>query len=111
MPVAIIWNCDQPMRPRLTASLPVLGLGFGLIFAPAINTATLGVARSDAGIASAMVNTMQQVGGSIGTALLSTIAASTTASYATSHHVAATASKRLRRRCNPAGPENVRSSA
>ena len=26
MPVAIIWNCDQPMRPRLTASLPVLGL-------------------------------------------------------------------------------------
>jgi EmrB/QacA subfamily drug resistance transporter len=77
---------------HILPALPVLGLGFGLIFAPAINTATLGVARSDAGIASAMVNTMQQVGGSIGTALLSTIAASTTASYATSHHVAATAS-------------------
>jgi EmrB/QacA subfamily drug resistance transporter len=74
-------------------ALPVLGLGFGLIFAPAINTATLGVDRTDAGIASAMVNTMQQVGGSVGTALLSTIAASTTASYASSHHLAATAAK------------------
>jgi EmrB/QacA subfamily drug resistance transporter len=77
---------------HILPALPILGLGFGLIFAPAINTATLGVARSDAGIASAMVNTMQQVGGSVGTALLSTIAASTTASYATSHHVAVTAS-------------------
>ncbi len=66
-------------------ALPVLGLGFGLIFAPAINTATAGVARSDAGVASAMVNTMQQVGGSVGTALLSTIAASATTSYATAH--------------------------
>ena len=66
-------------------ALPVLHMGFWLTFAPAINTATLGVARTDAGVASAMVNTMQQVGGSIGTALLSTIAASATASYATSH--------------------------
>jgi EmrB/QacA subfamily drug resistance transporter len=66
-------------------ALPVLGLGFGLIFAPAINTATAGVARTDAGVASAMVNTMQQVGGSVGTALLSTIAAGATTSYAKSH--------------------------
>ena len=48
----------------------------GNIFAPAIATATYGVARTDAGVASAMVNTMQQVGGSIGTALLSSIFAS-----------------------------------
>ena len=41
--------------------------------------------RSDAGVASAMVNTMQQVGGSVGTALLSTLAASATVSYARSH--------------------------
>jgi hypothetical protein len=39
-------------------------------------TATFGVQPSDAGVASAMVNTMQQIGGSIGTALLSTLAAS-----------------------------------
>ena len=44
----------------------------GCIFAPAFSTATLGVKNTDAGIASAMVNTSQQVGGSVGTALLST---------------------------------------
>ncbi len=65
-------------------SLIILGLGFGLIFAPAISSATLGVQRADSGVASAMVNTMQQVGGSIGTALLSTLAASATAGYVTS---------------------------
>ncbi len=66
-------------------SLVILGLGFGLIFAPAISSATFGVARQDSGVASAMVNTMQQVGGSIGTALLSTLAASATADYARTH--------------------------
>jgi EmrB/QacA subfamily drug resistance transporter len=60
--------------------LAIMGSGFGLIFAPAIATATLGVDPRDAGVASAMVNTMQQIGGSIGTALLSTLAASATAS-------------------------------
>jgi hypothetical protein len=56
-----------------------------MIFAPAFSTATLGVERGDAGIASAMVNTAQQVGGSVGTALLSTIFASAAASYASAH--------------------------
>ncbi len=68
-------------------SLVVLGLGFGLIFAPAISSATYGVAPRDAGVASAMVNTMQQVGGSVGTALLSTVAAHAAASYASSGRV------------------------
>jgi EmrB/QacA subfamily drug resistance transporter len=62
-------------------ALLILGLGFGMIFAPAINTATFGVARRDSGVAAALVNTMQQVGGSIGTSALSTIALSATASY------------------------------
>jgi EmrB/QacA subfamily drug resistance transporter len=51
--------------------LIIIGLGMGCIFAPAFGTATLGVDRQEAGIASAMVNTSQQVGGSVGTALLS----------------------------------------
>ena len=68
-------------------ALLVLGLGFGMIFAPAINTATFGVAREDSGVASALVNTMQQVGGSIGTSALSTIALTATASYLIAHHV------------------------
>ena len=66
-------------------SLIIIGLGMGCIFAPAFSTATLGIAASEAGVASAMVNTSQQVGGSVGTALLSTIFASATAAYAASH--------------------------
>jgi EmrB/QacA subfamily drug resistance transporter len=67
-------------------ALLILGLGFGLIFAPAINTATTGVRRADSGVASALVNTMQQVGGSIGTSALSTVALTATASYLVAHH-------------------------
>ncbi len=49
--------------------------------APAMSLATSGIAAEDAGVASATVNTMQQVGGSIGTALLNTLAASAATSY------------------------------
>jgi EmrB/QacA subfamily drug resistance transporter len=66
-------------------ALLVLGVGMGCIFAPAFSTATLGVAGSEAGVASAMVNTSQQVGGSVGTALLSTVFASAMTEYASSH--------------------------
>ncbi len=69
--------------------LLLTGVAMGLIFAPAFSTATLGVRNSDAGIASAMVNTSQQVGGSVGTALLSTIFASAAASFASGHLQAA----------------------
>lgn len=61
--------------------LILIGLAMGFIFAPAYNTATLGVAPHDAGVASALVNTSQQIGGSIGTALLNTLAASAATSY------------------------------
>ena len=58
------------------------------MFATAIANATLGVEPSDSGVASATVNASQQVGGSLGVALLSTIAASATARYlAGAHHV------------------------
>jgi hypothetical protein len=50
-----------------------------------MSLATLGVEPRDAGVASAMVNTSQQVGGAIGTALLNTIAASATTSYIADH--------------------------
>ena len=46
-----------------------------------MNTATLGVKAGDAGVAGALVNTGQQIGGSIGTALLSTLAASAATSF------------------------------
>ncbi|MHA6763887.1 MFS transporter [Streptacidiphilus sp. PAMC 29251] len=66
-------------------ALLMLGFGMGLVFMPAMNLATLGVKGQDAGVASAMVSTSQQVGGAIGTSLLSTIANSATADYAKSH--------------------------
>ena len=66
-------------------ALVVIGLGLGLVFACAINTATYGAAREDAGVASAIVNVNQQVGGSIGIALLNTIAASAFSSYLLTH--------------------------
>jgi EmrB/QacA subfamily drug resistance transporter len=69
-------SVDSTYAADVLPGLIVMGLGMGLIFAPAMSGATLGVAPTDAGIASAMVNTSQQVGGSIGTALLSTLAAS-----------------------------------
>lgn len=59
----------------------LLGLGMGLVFMPTMSLATLGVAPYETGAASAIINTAQQVGGSIGTALLNTIAASVTAGY------------------------------
>ena len=69
----------------LLGPLMVTGVGMGLVFGAAANTGTFGVAPRDAGIASASVNTGQQLGGSIGTALLNTIAASATTSYLASH--------------------------
>ena len=59
--------------------LVVVGLGIGLVMAPAFSAATLGVRADDAGVASAAVNTFQQIGGSIATAVLSAIAASAAA--------------------------------
>ena len=65
--------------------LLLIGLGLGLVFGCAMSTSTSGAGPEDAGVASAMVNTTQQVGGSIGTALLNTIAASALTAYIAAH--------------------------
>ncbi|PZS13107.1 MAG: MFS transporter [Solirubrobacterales bacterium] len=88
----ILFTRLSPHGAYISQVLPGLlltGVGMGAVFAPAFSTATLGVKSTDAGIASAMVNTSQQVGGSVGTALLSTIFASAAASYASAHAHAA----------------------
>lgn len=64
----------------------VVSLGLGFVFVPFSNTALVGVAPHDAGVASALVNATQQVGGSLGTALLNTVAASATAAYVAANH-------------------------
>lgn len=64
----------------------VVGVGIGTAFMPAFSLGAHGVESRDVGVASAMTNTSQQMGGSIGTALLNTIAASATTGYVASHH-------------------------
>jgi EmrB/QacA subfamily drug resistance transporter len=77
----------------LTALLPaevLASLGVGTAFVPLSSTALIGVDPSDAGVSSALVNTAQQTGGSLGVAFLNTVAASATTSYLVSHHGSAT---------------------
>jgi len=59
-----------------------LGFGAGLNGTPAINAALSGVRAADTGVTSAMSSTSNQIGASIGTAVLSTVAAGATASFA-----------------------------
>ena len=61
--------------------LILLGIGFGLSLAPSFSTGTLGLQPHDAGVGSATLNTAQQVGVSIGTALLNTLAAGAATAY------------------------------
>jgi EmrB/QacA subfamily drug resistance transporter len=66
-------------------ALLLVGAGLGVVFGCALNAATYGTGAADAGVAAALVNTCQQVGGSIGTALLNTLAASALTSYLVTH--------------------------
>lgn len=81
--VAMVWltglGLDSSYATDILPPLVVAGLGVGLVMAPAMSLATDGVANEDAGVASAAVNTMQQIGGSLGTALLNTLFASAVA--------------------------------
>jgi EmrB/QacA subfamily drug resistance transporter len=70
---------------HLLPGMLVISLGMGLVFVPLTSTALIGVDERDSGVASALVNTTQQVGGSLGTALLNTVAATATANYLVSH--------------------------
>ena len=74
---------DTAYASHVLPSLVLIGVGFGLTLGPSFATATLGVPASDSGVASGMVNTSQQVGGSIGTALLSTLAVSAATEFVT----------------------------
>ena len=78
-------STDTEYVSHILPALVIMGVGLGLVFAPAFNLATLGVRADDSGVASATVNVVQQVGGSIGTALLNTIAASAASTYVASH--------------------------
>ncbi|OXM59331.1 MFS transporter [Amycolatopsis vastitatis] len=72
---------DSGYAGGILPGLIITGAGFGLVFGPAMNLATHGVAPAQSGAASAMVNAGQQLGAAVGTALLNTIAVSGAAGY------------------------------
>ena len=88
VPAIAVW---LPLLVALAALLGSLWLsvGMGLTFVPLSSTALSGVGNHDAGVASAMVNTTQQIGGSLGVALLNTVFTTAVASYITAHGPAA----------------------
>jgi predicted MFS family arabinose efflux permease len=76
----------------LTGILPaevLLGVGVSSVMVPASSMATGGVAPRDTGVAAATLNTSQQLGASLGTALLNTLAATATAAYLSANASAA----------------------
>ena len=74
-------SADSTYVGGVLPSIILMSLGMGLIFVPLSATALFGVSNHDAGVASAVLNTSQQIGGSIGVAFLNTIAASATTAY------------------------------
>ena len=72
---------DAAYWPNILPGMIVMSLGMGLIFVPLSAVALFGVGNHDAGVASAVLNTSQQIGGSVGLAFLNTIAASATTAY------------------------------
>jgi EmrB/QacA subfamily drug resistance transporter len=78
-------NLSSTYAANVLPPLMIMGAGMGSIMPASIQTATLGVDRHFAGVASALVNTSQQVGGSVGTALLNTLAATAATNYIAGH--------------------------
>ncbi len=76
---------DTSYLTHVMPALLIMSSGMALVFIPLTSTSLHGVSHDDTGVASAMVNTSQQIGGSLGTALLNTVAATATATYATAN--------------------------
>ncbi len=72
---------DTAYVTHVLPAMLLISLGMGFVFVPLSATALFGVLQHDAGVASAVLNSAQQIGGSLGTALLNTIAATATASF------------------------------
>src|SRR6202012_5537156 len=95
---AMVWLAQLSPHTGYAAGglgpLPLAAVGMGLVIAPSISTGTYGVAPADAGVASATVTVGQQLGASIGTALLNTIFTSAVGSFLSARPAAARLSGR-----------------
>jgi EmrB/QacA subfamily drug resistance transporter len=76
---------DTSYLTHVVPSLLIMSSGMALVFIPLTSTSLHAVSHHDTGVASAMLNTSQQIGGSLGTALLNTVAATASATFATAH--------------------------
>jgi len=76
---------DSDYLSHVLVPMVIISVGMAFVFIPVSSTALHAIAHHDAGVASAMINTSQQVGGSLGTALLNTVAVTTSAAYLTAH--------------------------
>ncbi|WEH13136.1 MFS transporter [Streptomyces sp. VNUA24] len=85
--VGMVWMTSLDLHSSygmdILPTLVVTGLGLGLVMPPAMSLAVTGVDAEHSGVASATVNAMMQVGGSIGTALLNTLATGAATDYLT----------------------------
>jgi EmrB/QacA subfamily drug resistance transporter len=79
-------SVDGTYWGQLLPAIVVMSIGMGLTFVPLTLVATTNIASEDAGLASGLFNTAQQVGGALGLAILSTLAASRTSGLLDSHH-------------------------
>jgi MFS family permease len=82
MTVGLLWFTQVSVGDSYwTALLPgflIIGLGIPFAFVPITIAAVAGTKREEAGLASGLINTSQQIGGAVGIAVLSTIATTTT---------------------------------
>jgi hypothetical protein len=81
---------DTAYLTHVVPSLLIMSSGMALVFIPLTSTSLHAVSSHDTGVASAMVNTSQQIGGSLGTALLSTVALTAAGNYRTENAIAPT---------------------
>jgi EmrB/QacA subfamily drug resistance transporter len=81
----MLWLAQlEPETNYFTHILPamvVMSVGMAFVFIPTATVALHAIDQHDAGVGSAMINTSQQVGGSLGTALMNTVAVTATSSY------------------------------
>jgi fucose permease len=97
--VSVAWLARLPVDGRyfwdLFPAFVLGGAGMGLSFVPVTIASLTGVERSDAGVASGLINTSRQIGGAIGIAAVSAIAATSTSNYAEAHAVGGTSAVAL----------------
>lgn len=72
---------DSPYATHVLPAILLISVGMAFNFIPVSTTALHGIGKADAGVGSAMLNTSQQVGGAVGTALLNTVAVAATTAY------------------------------